>query len=144
MGLFGGDSSSTSVANYSTDTRNANVQGVEGLALANSSRNRIYVSKLDGGAIKEAFSLGGKAVEGSQRLAESVVTQGGRNLGQILGFADAVINRTGAQSQQVMRSSVEQIRSAFEDARSSSQEDVLKIGLLLIGGVTVAAMVYRK
>lgn len=128
----------TSQTSYLTTTENANIQGNQGVALANSQGNTVNV--LDGGAIEQAFNLGGKSVDMAGNIAVTAIDQSGQNLSKILGFSESVIDKSGAR----MKASVEAVKGAFEAARSSSQEDVLKIGLVLVGGVVVASMVARK
>ncbi len=151
MGLFGGDSSSSN----RTDVRNQQTAGEDIEGILAGAGSRVTVNALDGGAISDAFDLGGKAVDVSGRIAANAVAQTGQSLSDILGFAGSVIDKGGSRLLQFtdsvidrnntnLRRSVDAVRSAFEQGRSNSQEDILKIGLVLVGGVIFAAMVVTK
>lgn len=117
-----GSKSSTSQQSktqYTTETRNANVQENQGIALANAEGNTVNV--LDGGAIEESFNL-----------ARLVTEKYDDTTADVLGFSKGVI----AQS-------VDTVKDAFEQGRSSSNEDLFKIGALVTGGLVAVSLINK-
>lgn len=106
--MSGGSKSTSSTATTSQDQR----QVLDGgsIGLSGSSGNVLEINTLDAGAIAAAFEFGGKVFDVGAKVLDSGV--------------------------QVQEQQGQQLAAAYTDAKGS--KDVLIIGALLVGAVSIA------
>lgn len=106
--MSGGGKSSSSQTSTSQDQRQVLDGGAIGLS--GSSGNTLEITTLDAGAIAAAFDFGGKVFEAGSKVLESGV--------------------------KVQEQQGQQLSQAYTDAKGT--KDVLVIGALLVGAVSIA------
>jgi hypothetical protein len=131
MGLFSGDSSSSSTTN-NVDQRLFQETGAVGASASGNGTATVY--NLDGGAIAASFGLGTHALDSMNDLATSALSGAHHTAELALSGALASVEH----SQDAFDKATQQVSAAYADAKVGDRTQMMLLGVVAIAVIGLA------